>query len=1059
MKTLKINDGLFRVAPITTKRLLILLCGWLVFSCNGQSEPIASIHAGVVTNLVELAALADPVQPRNISIQLDGTVLWSSEAEGRVILYDATATVQLELHLSSRMPDLGDQLHLEGECAVVKARDVITLSSVPVVENNGTHAFIEKSGKVRLESGRHPVQVVWFNRTDRYGLEVEYEGPGIPRQSIPDAELYRFQVESVAGATNFVNGLDYRCCEGQWWRLLPNFDHMAAAASGVTDRFDIGVRSRDNHVGVQFSGYINIPRDGDYTFYVRSDDGSRLFIGPPSLRVNTMGRGELPSLAPVAGRGLSQTDPEFQWSEIEGNVTTVHRSQNALELELMTEAGLVRIRVAEDSADSFVLRPHGRIRAVGVSRRIRNLDGNWVRGKFFVQSWEDIRQQQANAAIETEGAAGDLPLLTLIEQVYQLSLEESTRRYPVKVRGVVTSPMESNGAVLQDSSRGIYVALGGPINLQIGDYCEIEGVTGPYEFSQYIDATRVEVLGVGGLPEPVKPSWDQLINGSLHCNYVELEGVVASVGGNVVALLTRGGRINVRLNPAGPEMPHDALGATVRLRGCLLADWDGASRRVVVGSIYLDHHWVAVVHPAPIDPFAIGLKRVGDLLQFDPQAGALQRVMVSGVLIHAGKEVCCLMDGNQGLQFEPINEIDAMFGDRVDVVGFLELGGPSPVLRAAITRKTGHSEIPVPRRLEPQDLLQDGHDSTFARVDGVLLGISEKPGKVVLELQNGLRRFVAEVSGEFDVRALAPGSRLELTGAYIGLGGNRVLGRPIDSFKLLLNSDADIVVLSRPPWWTLRRMLSLVGLLAGVLVATLVWIKLLRRKVEQRTEELGSQIRERQRVEHQREIEKERARLAHDLHDDLGARLTEVNMLASLVNSPDTPAGERNRYADELSDIALHMVTSLDEIVWAVNPRNDTVSSLAGYFGAYAQRLLELASINCGLDVADSLPHLALDPRFRQEIFLAFKEALANIIQHANARKVWLRIFVQNNDLVVIVSDDGSGFIPCERKAGSDGLVNMKERMDALNGQCTIDSDPETGTVVHLQAPIQRALE
>jgi len=315
------------------------------------------------------------------------------------------------------------------------------------------------------------------------------------------------------------------------------------------------------------------------------------------------------------------------------------------------------------------------------------------------------------------------------------------------------------------------------------------------------------------------------------------------------------------------------------------------------------------------------------------------------------------------------------------------------------------------------------------------------------------------LNGGLGVRSPAPGSRLELAGAYIGLGGNRVLGRPIDSFKLLLNSDADIMVLSRPPWWTFRRMLSVVGLLVAVLVAALIWIKQLHRKVEQRTEELGTQIRERQRAEHQREIEQERTRLAHDLHDDLGARLTEVNMLASLVKSPGTTAGERKRYADELCDIALHMVTSLDEIVWAVNPRNDTVASLAGYFGAYAQRLLELASINCGLDMADSLPHLSLDTRFRQEMFLAFKEALTNVIQHANARKVWLRIFVQDKDLVVIVSDDGSGIAPGEREAGADGLDNMKERLAALNGRCTIDSDPETGTTVRLQAEIQGAFE
>ena len=119
-------------------------------------------------------------------------------------------------------------------------------------------------------------------------------------------------------------------------------------------------------------------------------------------------------------------------------------------------------------------------------------------------------------------------------------------------------------------------------------------------------------------------------------------------------------------------------------------------------------------------------------------------------------------------------------------------------------------------------------------------------------------------------------------------------------------------------------------------------------------------------------------------------------MLTSLVKSPATSAEEKARYVDELNETARRMVTSLDEIVWAVNPRNDTIASLASYFGAYAQRLLELASVACGLDVADDLPDYPLDPKFRQELFLAFKEALTNVVRHARANKVWLRMSVQD---------------------------------------------------------------
>src|SRR5882757_4288236 len=138
-------------------------------------------------------------------------------------------------------------------------------------------------------------------------------------------------------------------------------------------------------------------------------------------------------------------------------------------------------------------------------------------------------------------------------------------------------------------------------------------------------------------------------------------------------------------------------------------------------------------------------------------------------------------------------------------------------------------------------------------------------------------------------------------------------------------------------------------------------------------------------------------------------------MLTSLVKSPTTSVEEKNRYLDELTETARHMVTSLDEIVWAVNPRNDTIASLASYFGSYAQRLLDLASVLCGLDIAQDLPEHPLDPRYRQELFFAFKEALTNVVRHAGATQVWLRISVRADCLIVEVSDDGHGFDPENR--------------------------------------------
>ena len=254
----------------------------------------------------------------------------------------------------------------------------------------------------------------------------------------------------------------------------------------------------------------------------------------------------------------------------------------------------------------------------------------------------------------------------------------------------------------------------------------------------------------------------------------------------------------------------------------------------------------------------------------------------------------------------------------------------------------------------------------------------------------------------------------------------------------------------------MKHLLTVVGLLLSVLLVALVWIKLLRRQVAERTRQLEAQIGERQRVEQQRAVEHERTRMAQDLHDDLGAGLTEVNMLGSLARSSTTTADEKNKYLDQLTGVARRLVTSLDEIVWAVNPRNDSVASLASYFASYAQQFLELAAVNCGLDIAENLPRCPLNSKFRHALLLAFKEALNNIARHAGASEARLQIRVEGEDLVLAVTDNGRGLTAREPGPGADGLSNMRERITALGGRCDIQSEGQIGTTVQFRVPVPR---
>src|SRR5206468_9118970 len=126
----------------------------------------------------------------------------------------------------------------------------------------------------------------------------------------------------------------------------------------------------------------------------------------------------------------------------------------------------------------------------------------------------------------------------------------------------------------------------------------------------------------------------------------------------------------------------------------------------------------------------------------------------------------------------------------------------------------------------------------------------------------------------------------------------------LDSFDLLLNSAADITVLRQPSWWTVRRALTAAGVLAGSLAMAFVWITLLRRKVEERTLQLQKQIEARQLVEQHRAMEQERTRVAQDLHDELGAGLTEVGILGALAKNPAIPVEKKEHYLDQLTQAA-----------------------------------------------------------------------------------------------------------------------------------------------------------
>jgi ligand-binding sensor domain-containing protein/signal transduction histidine kinase len=207
----------------------------------------------------------------------------------------------------------------------------------------------------------------------------------------------------------------------------------------------------------------------------------------------------------------------------------------------------------------------------------------------------------------------------------------------------------------------------------------------------------------------------------------------------------------------------------------------------------------------------------------------------------------------------------------------------------------------------------------------------------------------------------------------------------------------------------------------------------------------------------QEALEKERSRIARDLHDQLGANLTQVALLGEMVESDKESPQEVASHAEQIAQTARDTTHSLDEIVWAVNPSNDTLDGLITYACKYAQEYLAVAGLRYRAEVPQQLPVAAIPPEVRHNVFLAFKEAVNNVVKHARASEARIRLRLQPGSFTLEIEDDGRGLAGLDTNAASirNGLRNMRKRMEDIRGEFSISSGAKGGTLVRLTVPVK----
>jgi hypothetical protein len=516
------------------------------------------------------------------------------------------------------------------------------------------------------------------------------------------------------------------------------------------------------------------------------------------------------------------------------------------------------------------------------------------------------------AAVQPAGRqsapSGQLPLLTRLESIRQLSQDESARRYPVRVRGVVThfDEMAANGLIVHDGSVGQYVLVPTSTeglavwrSLRSGDDIEIEGTTVRGGFAPNLEAAVIRKLGRAALPKARRVTYSTLLTGRNDCDFVELEGVLQRAWRSsdpqhhplFAELAVEGGVVRASFWDYSPEDAARLTDARVRIRGnigTIFGHTEQLRGLSLFGGRTAD---IEVLEPAP-DPFALPLRPIRSIFNFSLEGEVSRRVRVRGVVTAqiSGRAVemndftsttsfkynrlgLYVKDGTSGARIEMEEAPKARPGDVVDVAGFPAVTPGKPILRNAVVRVIGTDRKPVPVELSTTNAITPESDAELVRVLGEVLSVVTTPAERVLVLKMGETVFDAgfEKSEAGDkLQQIRPGSLVSVTGVYSYQWG------PPPSFRLFLRSPDDVAVLRAAPWWTMRHTAVMVVMLAIAAAVSGLWMRAMTNRKRQQYQAVLT----------------ERNRVARELHDTLEQGLTGLTLQleavsATLQSSPE----------------------------------------------------------------------------------------------------------------------------------------------------------------------------
>jgi signal transduction histidine kinase len=202
-------------------------------------------------------------------------------------------------------------------------------------------------------------------------------------------------------------------------------------------------------------------------------------------------------------------------------------------------------------------------------------------------------------------------------------------------------------------------------------------------------------------------------------------------------------------------------------------------------------------------------------------------------------------------------------------------------------------------------------------------------------------------------------------------------------------------------------------------------------------------------------LERERARISQDMHDDVGASLTRISILSELAKNNNATAGETKQWLGQISDTSRSVMEEMSQIIWALNPKNDTLEGLISYLRRFAFEYLEPTPVTCNFELPEVITDIALSVEVRRNVYLVVREALHNVVKHSGAADVWISMQPDGSRFIIRVKDNGHGFDPDNLKYQGNGLNNMRKRILDIGGEFMIHTSKDSGTEIELEVNLK----